>query len=211
MVCKNIFIKDFPPLKSFSDYVPGEAHFNHDRDFFSIHLIIGTEVFTSTESTFPGIHWRTQLRRKMEELICQDAPQFEMSWDLKQNLQETQMVFQFCVGIESSVFAEDFAFSKFSHTPRINSTSLVEFQRTHQLRKYFDLLGEKLGIQKLDDWYQISHLEAIEVSFIYSRCSHVKHGAGLYLVEFENSLIKSLMSIYPEHHWKPWKFENIDK
>jgi hypothetical protein len=63
-------------------------------------------------------------------------------------------------------------------------------------KQFFDFLLQKLGYNKLDDFYKIS-VEDVR-----------KHG-GKALLErvYEGSLKSALKSIYPQHHWLLWKFE----
>jgi len=67
--------------------------------------------------------------------------------------------------------------------------------RTH--REFFDQLAEKLQIKHWTDWYEVNSPQIIE-----------NGGSGL-LMLYNSSPVKALMSIYPEHPWKPWKFGRL--
>lgn len=63
--------------------------------------------------------------------------------------------------------------------------------------KYITTVAEELGIQKLDDWYQVT------TSAINER------GGKGFLFHFKNSLKNALEVLYPEHNWNPWLFAKI--
>jgi hypothetical protein len=63
-------------------------------------------------------------------------------------------------------------------------------------RQYFDWAGRKLGIKNLDDWYNVKRVDVID-----------EGGGGVLNMHFGGSLGKALMTIYPEHEWLPWRFE----
>lgn len=65
---------------------------------------------------------------------------------------------------------------------------------------FFDWLGKKLGIQELDDWYNIPP-EQVDKN----------GGKGLMVNYFNSSLWTALKSVYPEHDWLMWKFHKVPK
>jgi len=67
-------------------------------------------------------------------------------------------------------------------------------------RAYFDSIGNELGVKSLDDWYSISITDVKRFDSSYE-----------VLACYGNSLIQGLMSVYPEHPWKIWQFENSYK
>jgi len=66
-------------------------------------------------------------------------------------------------------------------------------------RKYMEWLGEVLDFKEMDDWYNVS-----EDSF---RLNLGKEILSLYL--FAPS--KVVMTLFPEHDWKPWMFKVIPR
>eukprot|EP01027_Heterolobosea_sp_BB2_P018918 GEZU01026579.1.p1 GENE.GEZU01026579.1~~GEZU01026579.1.p1 ORF type:complete len:601 (+),score=135.41 GEZU01026579.1:14-1816(+) len=62
-------------------------------------------------------------------------------------------------------------------------------------RELFDRIGEEIGINQLDDWYQIGTDEI-----------QARGGGTLLLDYYNNSLARALRAIYPEHDWVEEKF-----
>jgi hypothetical protein len=62
-------------------------------------------------------------------------------------------------------------------------------------RKYFDQLGNQLGINQLEDWYN-------------ARRSDLKQLGGAQLLQehYRDSLFNALKDVYPDYPWKIWKF-----
>jgi len=59
-------------------------------------------------------------------------------------------------------------------------------------------MGKQLGYHAFQDWYSITHQD-IE-----------KHGgSGLISNHYNNSPVTTLLSLYPEFDWEPWKFVNL--
>lgn len=65
-------------------------------------------------------------------------------------------------------------------------------------RVFFDWLGEKLAIDVCSCWY---HVKKEEIS------SH--GGGGLLSLFYSGSSVKSLMTVYPDTCWQPWRFERV--
>eukprot|EP01122_Echinamoeba_exundans_P000528 TRINITY_DN10462_c0_g1_i1.p1 TRINITY_DN10462_c0_g1~~TRINITY_DN10462_c0_g1_i1.p1 ORF type:complete len:429 (+),score=59.90 TRINITY_DN10462_c0_g1_i1:192-1478(+) len=68
-----------------------------------------------------------------------------------------------------------------------------------EMRVFFDTVGKDLKIDSPEDWYQVNR------RYLLSR------GARTYFRRHENSMIKCIMSAYPEHKWKTWKFNAVPK
>jgi hypothetical protein len=80
-----------------------------------------------------------------------------------------------------------------SVTPTVKLLSSGQIKR---LRRKFDLLASKLGIETQSDWYGLVGKE-------------VRDSGGLHLLNyyFKNSLPSALKSVYPEFDWKPFLFQ----
>jgi len=63
-------------------------------------------------------------------------------------------------------------------------------------RIYFDELGKKLGIKKLEDWYNVDITNEIRID-------------ERLLYYYKGSIIDALRSVYDEFDWIPWKFTLI--
>lgn len=63
-------------------------------------------------------------------------------------------------------------------------------------REYFQWLGKELGVEHLDDWYKVLNQKVIGNNY-----------AGTLLKLYNYSPSKALMACYPDHEWKPWKFQ----
>ena len=61
-------------------------------------------------------------------------------------------------------------------------------------RYFFDSLATKLHIKEQSDWYSIETKDVMS------------HGAKPILAHYNQSLVKALMSVYPDYNWLPWKF-----
>eukprot|EP01118_Nematostelium_gracile_P003774 TRINITY_DN14382_c0_g1_i1.p1 TRINITY_DN14382_c0_g1~~TRINITY_DN14382_c0_g1_i1.p1 ORF type:complete len:146 (+),score=40.59 TRINITY_DN14382_c0_g1_i1:261-698(+) len=59
-------------------------------------------------------------------------------------------------------------------------------------------LKDQLELKEMDDWYEVTRLEAL-----------TKGGRGI-LGHF-GSLASALMSAYPQHEWKQWRFVQVPK
>jgi len=74
------------------------------------------------------------------------------------------------------------------------------WKKLENRRNFFDSLAEQLNVRTPEDWYKISLKDA------------KKHGAASLLQKYyDNSLIKALCAIYPEHKWDLWKFPVVPK
>jgi hypothetical protein len=64
-------------------------------------------------------------------------------------------------------------------------------------RTFFSLLGKELGYTQMEDWYNLKK-EDVE-----------KYGGKALLNKFyDNSPLKALQLVYPEHTWCAWKFDD---
>eukprot|EP01120_Amphizonella_sp_Union-15-10_P006934 TRINITY_DN2297_c0_g1_i1.p1 TRINITY_DN2297_c0_g1~~TRINITY_DN2297_c0_g1_i1.p1 ORF type:complete len:420 (-),score=58.18 TRINITY_DN2297_c0_g1_i1:119-1378(-) len=66
----------------------------------------------------------------------------------------------------------------------------------HKHRKFFDSLSKTLNLSSLEDWYKY-------------KSSDIRNfgGSGLLRSAYSDSYIKALVTVYPEHEWKLWKFK----
>lgn len=62
-------------------------------------------------------------------------------------------------------------------------------------KRFFDWLGEKLGVVSYEDWYKVSAVE-------------VQEAGGLKLLRdhYNDSIIQAITTIYPQHPWLQWRF-----
>eukprot|EP01114_Cavostelium_apophysatum_P022031 TRINITY_DN7837_c0_g1_i1.p1 TRINITY_DN7837_c0_g1~~TRINITY_DN7837_c0_g1_i1.p1 ORF type:complete len:347 (+),score=67.43 TRINITY_DN7837_c0_g1_i1:74-1114(+) len=74
---------------------------------------------------------------------------------------------------------------------RQRSPWLSEDLQRHQLEK----IGKELGVQTLDDWYRVRSED------ILSRC--------WFVTKFYSSMSQALMTLFPDHHWEPWRFSKV--
>ena len=58
----------------------------------------------------------------------------------------------------------------------------------------------QLGYKNMDDWYKVTQND------IYKN-----RGTRLLDHYYSGSPYAALLSIYPEHHWIPWKFQTMPK
>jgi hypothetical protein len=65
-------------------------------------------------------------------------------------------------------------------------------------RKYFDWLEDELGIEKKEDWYKINRKE-------------VQRRGGSWVLKkyYGDSLVRALLTVYPDHNWLLWMFQRI--
>jgi len=70
--------------------------------------------------------------------------------------------------------------------------------RQHQLN-FMNRVQRDLKIKQLDDWYNVK------------RADLTKKGGALVVSKYGNSLVRCLMSLYPDHPWQPWKFETVPR
>jgi hypothetical protein len=65
--------------------------------------------------------------------------------------------------------------------------------RKNQL-DFFDWLGQMTNKKTMDDWYSLTKRDILQ------------WGGGGLLKFYDNSLLKILISVYPNHNWLRWKF-----
>src|SRR5690349_13494845 len=66
-------------------------------------------------------------------------------------------------------------------------------------RIFFDRLGQQLGLNSMDDWYNITNDDIQQ------------HGGTDILKSYGNSTAVALLNMYPHHKWKLWKHKNISR
>ena len=66
-------------------------------------------------------------------------------------------------------------------------------------RDFFDWLAKELGVNNLEDWYNVS---------IFTIRSY---GGDEVMNIYHGSQVDVLKNIYPDHNWKPWKFLHSPK
>jgi hypothetical protein len=65
-------------------------------------------------------------------------------------------------------------------------------------RNFLEDFGKKHGIEKMEDWYQITSFQM------------KNHPGGSTLLQLYNDfLYKLLARIYPHHEWLPWRFKHV--
>lgn len=67
-------------------------------------------------------------------------------------------------------------------------------QQIAKQRDFFEGLANSLNIRKLDDWYNVKTKDLYSIS---------KNA----LSKYNSSLYKALSTIYPQHQWIAWKFD----
>src|SRR5689334_12993922 len=86
------------------------------------------------------------------------------------------------------------------HTLRHNAhRSSVAREKTATHKQFLDWLGEQLGHNLMDDWYDVT------VNTIHA------HGGQGVLLNYNDSPSMALKSVYPQHNWMPWKFKRAPK
>ena len=66
-------------------------------------------------------------------------------------------------------------------------------------KNFFIGLGFELGINIPENWKQLDVEKVVE------------RGGGDILKLYGNSLLKALQNIFPDHHWKLWRFDQVSK
>jgi hypothetical protein len=61
-------------------------------------------------------------------------------------------------------------------------------------RQFLDKVGSKLGIQNLQDWYEVGHKSLIH------------HGATPIYMQYGNSMYSMMLNVYPDEDWQLWRF-----
>jgi hypothetical protein len=82
---------------------------------------------------------------------------------------------------------------------RLAKLNVKKSKLNENVNERIEWLGKELGVKKLDDWYTIQVRDVI-----------LKGGSSL-LTQYNGSLQKLLISIYPSHSWKIWKFKSVPK
>ena len=62
-----------------------------------------------------------------------------------------------------------------------------------------DSIAKELNIIHWEEWYNIQYKKFLEFSPPISLLQ--KHG---------KSLVNILINVYPEHPWKPWRFDKVN-
>ena len=63
---------------------------------------------------------------------------------------------------------------------------------------YLDWLGRQLGIQKTEDWYNVTGADFFN-----------HHGGGLLNNEFKGCVQSILCDYLPDYHWRAWLFHSV--
>lgn len=66
-------------------------------------------------------------------------------------------------------------------------------------RPYLDWLGEQLGIEEWEAWYQVSNQD------------FARHNGGAFLLEYDSTVSAAIMQNFPEHEWLEWMFRLTPK
>jgi len=82
----------------------------------------------------------------------------------------------------------------------INTTQTDNVSNTANHRQLFISLAKRLGVRTYEDWYYINILDIKD-----------KEIRSLLMTHYDNSLIRALLSVYPEFDWKIYKFETSFK
>eukprot|EP01114_Cavostelium_apophysatum_P003467 TRINITY_DN1335_c0_g4_i6.p1 TRINITY_DN1335_c0_g4~~TRINITY_DN1335_c0_g4_i6.p1 ORF type:complete len:879 (-),score=171.48 TRINITY_DN1335_c0_g4_i6:765-3401(-) len=69
---------------------------------------------------------------------------------------------------------------------------------TANQRKFFDEMAKAFNISSEDDWYNVSTKDITSFG-----------GSTILISAYGGSLSKTLMTVYPEKNWHPWKFTNL--
>jgi hypothetical protein len=67
-------------------------------------------------------------------------------------------------------------------------------------REYFTWLGERIGVNKVEDWYDV------DVSTV-----HQHGGGGLLMSKYSDSIQLALLRLFPDHEWQGWRFKQTSK
>jgi hypothetical protein len=62
-------------------------------------------------------------------------------------------------------------------------------------------VGKVLHVEKLPDWYGITHSQVVQFS----------QANSMLRFYYGHSLTKALETCYPDHEWLPWKFKRVKK
>jgi hypothetical protein len=68
----------------------------------------------------------------------------------------------------------------------------------NEQREFFDWVYDQLQFSSKDDWYNLSASDIIRLG-----------GSSLLYYHYNNSPSTALMTIYPNHDWKVWKFQKV--
>lgn len=66
-------------------------------------------------------------------------------------------------------------------------------------RRFITEIGEKLGVKKIEDWYNVS------------RNDIMKQGGRALLMYHKDSFANALCTLFPEYKLLPWKFKTVPK
>jgi hypothetical protein len=65
-------------------------------------------------------------------------------------------------------------------------------------RRFFEAIRLKLGVETMEDWYGISGKAVQDLG-----------ANGLMPYHYRGSIVRALMTVYPEHEWDPWRFSRV--
>lgn len=65
-------------------------------------------------------------------------------------------------------------------------------------RRFFEAIRIELGVRSMDDWYNVSGtaVQALGAN-------------GLMPNHYRGSIVRALLTVYPEHAWDPWRFARV--
>jgi hypothetical protein len=71
------------------------------------------------------------------------------------------------------------------------------WSNTENRKAYLEWLASQLGVEKMEDWYNVT----------WDRLTSVDSRTSPFGSHFGSSLIAALKSVYSDHQWKDWMFE----
>lgn len=91
---------------------------------------------------------------------------------------------------------------------KITSKARGSFNTLKSQREFLDELGKRLNIKYWEEWYSVTKAEidekggGIHFLLLIHRLAYLVHC-------FKDSPQVTLATLYPEHPWKPWKFNAV--
>lgn len=108
------------------------------------------------------------------------------------------------------------------HPWKFNRVYVRFWDDLHQVRKYLQYLGEKLGIKQLDDWYDVKKSDLLQIAsneftdltkhkITKSPQSEEQWTTVHDLIIQFGSLSNALIQAFPEHVWEISKFQKVQQ
>jgi hypothetical protein len=66
-------------------------------------------------------------------------------------------------------------------------------------KKFFDWAGQQLGVKAKEDWYTVPSSEVSKL-----------RGGHMLQTVYQRSLFDALCDVYPNHHWRAWRYVEND-